>query len=225
MTIVGIHQPMYLPYLGVFNKMKSVDVFVFLDDAEYSSGYYYNRNRIKGPNGELMLTVPVMKKKGIRLNEIKIAQNIRWQEKHMKSLITCYEKSDYFKDYKDFFEEVYNTKWEKLHELNMKTMLYIIERLDIEIPTYFSSELLKDYRSSGTQRLVDICIKLDADVYLSGIGGRDYLETGLFDENDVRIEYQNYSPREYKQLYPPFIPNLSIIDLLFNVDNKAKDMI
>lgn len=225
MTIVGIHQPMYLPYLGIFNKMKSVDVFVFLDDVEYSSGYYYNRNRIKCPNGELMLTVPVMKKNGIRLNEIKIAQNIRWQEKHMKSLITCYEKSDHFKDYKNFFEEVYNAKWEKLHELNMKTMLYIIEQLGIEIPIYFSSELLKDYQSSGTQRLVDICIKLDADVYLSGIGGRDYLETGLFNQNDVKIEYQNYNPREYKQLYPPFIPYLSIIDLLFNVGNKAKDMI
>lgn len=217
---------MYLPYSGIFNKMKSVDVFVFLDDAEYSSGYYYNRNRVKCPNGEIMLTVPVMKKKGIRLNEIKIAQNIHWQEKHLKSLISCYEKSDHFKDYKDFFEEIYNTKWEKLHDLNMKMMMYLMEQLDVDITFYFSSELLKNHPTTqGTQRLIEICKEVDADVYLSGISGKDYLDKKLFEKNNIELEFQDYVPKKYKQLYGDFIPNLSAVDLLFNLGERARNFI
>jgi len=223
--IVTIHQPMYLPYPGIFNKMKTADIFVFFDDAEYSSGYYYNRNRIKGPNGEIMLTVPVMKKKGIKLNEIEIAQNIHWQEKHLKSLISCYEKSEHFKDYQGFFEEIYSKKWSKLHDLNMKTTLYLMENLDIDVPFYFSSKLLKEGNLLGTKRLVEICKSLDAKTYLSGISGRDYLEIELFKENSIIVEYQNHTTKEYKQLYPPFISNLSIIDLLFNMGEKAADFI
>ena len=219
---------MYLPYAGVFNKMKNMDIFVFLDDAQYSDGYYYNRNRIKTPRGALMLTVPINKLSGEKLNEIKIENNIFWQKKHMKSLVVSYEKSDHFNDYRKFFEEVYNanTKWEKLHDLNVKTMLYLMEQLDIDTPFYFSSELLKNHPPmKGTQRIVEICKELDAELYLSGISGRDYLDKTLFEESNIKLGFQKYIPREYKQLYGDFIPNLSIVDLLFNLGDKARNFI
>jgi hypothetical protein len=228
MTKIAIHQPMYLPYPGVFNKMKNVDAFVFLDDAKYSDGYYYNRNRIKTPRGALMLTVPIKKSSGEKLNEIKIENNIFWQKKHMKSLVVYYEKSDHFKDYRDFFEKVYNinTKWKKLHDLNMRTMQYLMEQLDIDTPFYFSSELLKNRPfMKGTQRLVELCKELDAEIYLSGISGRNYLDKRLFEENNIKLDFQNYVPKEYKQLYGDFISNLSIVDLLFNLEKKARDFI
>lgn len=225
MTTVTIHQPMYLPYQGIFNKMKNADIFVFLDDAEYSSGYYFNRNRIKGPNGEIMLTVPVMKKKGIKLNEIEIAQNIHWQEKHWKSLVTNYEKSGHFKDYSDFFEGVYSKKWKKLHDINTVSTKYLMEQLDIDVPYYFSSDLQKDVNLSGTERLVDLCKRLNAKTYLSGISGKDYLETGLFEKESIQVEFQDYKPVEYAQLFPSFIPNLSTVDLLFNMGEEAKNYI
>lgn len=219
---------MYLPYPGVFNKMKNVDVFVFLDDAQYSEGYYYNRNRIKTPNNALMLTVPIKKSSGQKLNEIKIENNIFWQKKHIKTLVVYYEKSDHFKEYKDFFEAVYNAnmKWEKLHDLNMKTLLYLMEQLDIDTPFYFSSELLKSHPpKKGTERLIEICKELDAKIYLSGISGRDYLDKTLFEEKNIKLEFQNYVPKEYKQLYSDFIPNLSVIDLLFNLGDKARNFV
>lgn len=228
MTKIAIHQPMYLPYPGVFNKIKNMDIFVFLDDAQYSDGYYYNRNRIKTPKGALMLTVPVKKSSGEKLNEIKIENNIFWQKKHMKSLVAYYEKSDHFNDYRDFFEEVYNTntKWEKLHDLNMKIMVCLMEQLDIDTQFYFSSVLLKNYPPmKGTQRLVEICKELDAELYLSGISGRDYLDKRFFEENNIKLEFQNYIPKEYKQMYGDFIPNLSVIDLLFNLGDKARNFI
>lgn len=224
MIKVAIHQPMYLPYPGVFNKIKNVDVFVFLDDAQYSNQYYYNRNRIKTPRGEQMLTVPVKKSFGQKLNEVQIENNILWQKKHMKALIANYSRAEHFKDHKDFFEEIYSMKWEKLHDLNMKTMTYLLEQLEITTPYHLSSQLLKK-ELKGTERLVEICRKLDADVYLSGISGKDYLDLKLFEDAGIKVEFQNYKPREYKQLFGEFIPNLSIVDMLFNIGDEAKKYI
>jgi hypothetical protein len=212
---------MYLPYPGIFNKIKRVDIFVFLDDADYSNQYYYNRNRIKTPIGDQMLTVPVKKSFGQKLNEIKIENNILWQKKHMKTLITNYNKADYFKTYKDFFEEIYNIKWDKLHDLNMYTIIYLLEHLNITTPFYFSSEMPRSKKMKGTERLVEICRELNADVYLSGISGIDYLDLKLFEDSGIKVEYQNYEPKKYKQLYGEFIPNLSIVDMLFNLGSEA----
>ncbi|KAF5413912.1 MAG: hypothetical protein C5S48_10110 [Candidatus Methanogaster sp.] len=221
--ILAIHQPMYLPYPGIFNKMKSVDTFVFLNDVQYSDGYYYNRNRIKTQRGALMLTVPLLKSLGQKLNEIRIATDIKWQKKHLKSIYANYSNAEYFSSYIDFFEEIYNMHWEKLHNLNMKTMLHIMRTLDINTQFYFSSELKCE--STGTQRIINICNALDADVYLSGTSGKDYVDQKLFKESNIKLEFQRYAPKEYKQLWGDFIPNLSIIDLLFNIGGKAKEFI
>ena len=112
---------------------------------------------------------------------------------------------------------------EKLHNLNMKTMLYIMEALDINTQFYLSSELTCE--TTGTQRIIDICKTLDADTYLSGISGKDYLDQRLFESNNIELEYQKYVPKEYTQLWGDFIPNLSVIDLLFNLGDKAKEFV
>lgn len=226
MTTISIHQPMYLPYQGYFNKMKNVDIFVIGDDVHYSKNYYYNRNRIKTPDGVLMLTIPLINKHGKRLNEVLIDNNSNWQKKHLNPLKNYYKKAIYFKNYIDFFEDIYSTRYETLQDLNMKTLFYLMEQLNINIPIHFTSELLKDYVSTGkTQRIIDICKKLDADVYLSGIGGKNYLDENLFKENDISLVYQNFVPREYKQLWGQFVPNLSIIDILFNEGENAQNWI
>ena len=101
-----------------------------------------------------------------------------------------------------------------------------MKQLDIDTPFYFSSELLKNHPvMKGTQRLVEICKELDAEIYLSGISGRDYLGKTLFEKNNIKLEFQNYIPKKYKQLYGDFIPNLSVIDMLFNVGDEAKKLI
>lgn len=222
MIKISIHQPMYLPYIGVFNKIKSVDMFVFLDDAQYSNQYYYNRNRIKTPNGVQMLTVPVKKTFGQKLNEVLIENNILWQKKHIKALNTNYNKAEHFKDYKDFFTDVYSTEWARLHDLNMKLLTYLLEQLEINTPFYFSSEILRGNELRGSERLVEICKNLEADIYLSGISGKEYLDLKIFEDAGIKVEFQDYKQREYMQLYGNFIPNLSIVDLLFNTGRNAK---
>lgn len=225
MIKVSIHQPMYLPYTGVFDKIKTSDIFVFLDDVQYSNQYYYNRNRIKSSSGEQMLTVPVKRSFGQKLNEVKIENNILWQKKHMKALIANYNKSGYFKDHKDFFEDIYSIKWEKLHDLNMHTIEYLLGEFEIDTPFRFSSDLLRNNELNGTGKLVEICMEVGADVYLSGASGKDYLDITLFENAGINVEFQDYEQKEYKQLYSEFIPNLSAVDMLFNLGAGAKSYI
>ncbi|MCX9010310.1 MAG: WbqC family protein [Candidatus Methanoperedens sp.] len=215
---------MYLPYPGIFNKMKNADLFVFLDDAQYTNTYFYNRNKIKTPRGELLLTVPIINSFGQKLNEVKIENNIQWSRKHLKSLYACYSKSKYFVNYIDFFHNIYAMKWELLHDLNLEILIQIMKLLDIETPLYYSSKLNLS-KTAKTQRLIDICETLGADIYLSGPSGKDYLDKNLFEKHGIKLEFQNYYPKEYPQLWGSYIPNLSIIDMLFNVGDNTKELL
>jgi len=84
MTVISIHQPGYLPWLGFFKKILSSDVFVFLDDVQYKKHEFQNRNKIRTSNGSIMLTVPIMGKFGTTLNQIKIKNSSNWSEKQKK---------------------------------------------------------------------------------------------------------------------------------------------
>jgi len=117
---------------------------------------------------------------------------------------------------------VYHVKWDRLHDLNMNTITYLLEHLNITTPFYFSSEMIESKEMKGTERLVKICKELNADVYLSGISGIDYLDLKLFEDTGIEVEFQNYEPKKYKQLYGEYIPNLSIVDMLFNLGSEAK---
>lgn len=214
---------MYLPYLGIFNKIKNSDVFVILDDALYSKGYYYNRNRIKTPNGEYMITIPLLKQSNCKLNNVKIANESSWGQKHFKTLEANYNKSDFFAEHIEFFEELYTRDWKYLHDINIEIFTYLLEQLDINVPYYYSSQI--KIETSGSQRLIDICSYFDADTYLSGIGGKNYIDEELFECNNIQLEYQNYTPVKYKQLWGSFIPNLSAIDALFNLGKNINDVI
>jgi len=219
---VTIHQPMYFPYPGIYEKIKKSDHFIFLDDAVYSNDYFFNRNKIKNQNGPLMLTVPLLNSFGKKLNDINIDNHSQWQKKHYKSITFNYSKSYYFEDYIDYFQNVYTKQWDKLNDLNIKTMLYIMDQLEIETPFSFSSDLMANKDLTSTERIVYICEKMGAETYLSGISGKDYLDIDLFKEKEIKVEFQNYQPKEYNQLYGNFIPNLSILDLLFNTGHDAK---
>jgi hypothetical protein len=217
---------MYLPYTGLFNKIKNADIFVIGDDAQYSKGYFYNRNRIKTPNGELMLTVPLKNAFEQKLNEVEIDNSKNWSKKHLQSFHSFYKKSSHFDNYIDFFEQVYNAKWKTLYELNLKTLFYFMDQLDLDVPIYYTSSLIKDYVfTSKTQKIIDICRELNASVYLSGVSGQDYIEPKIFEDNKIKLEFQNYVPGEYRQLWGSFIPNLSIVDLLFNLGEEARNII
>lgn len=209
--------------MGFFKKIQSVDIFVFLDDAQFEKNDWDNRNKIKTLNGDMWLTVPILHKFGQKLNQVKIANNENWAEKHKKSIKMNYEKSDFFKDYWEDIDKILTKKWENLIDLNYDLINYFLIKLGITTKIVKSSEL--NIKKTGSERLLDICKKLSTNTYLSGELGKNYLNEEIFAEAKINIKYEKFQHPNYKQLGETFQPNMSIMDLLFNEGSKSKKIL
>ena len=212
-TVVAIHQPNYLPWIGYFHKLYRSDVFVFLDDVEYSSSSWINRNRIKTPDGWTWLTVPVHGSDE-PIADVEIADDA-WRETHRKSLQQNYGKAECFDEFVGIFEETYDRSWRSLCELNVFLVRTIADRLGLECRFVRSSAL--DVDAAKSERIVRLCEEVGADRYLSGEGARSYNDREQFEAADVALEYQPFDHPRYEQRFDDFVPNLSIVDVLMNV--------
>lgn len=223
--VLSVHQPQYIPWLGYFDKIDKSDCFVFLDNVQYKVREYQNRNKIRIKDGWIWLTIPVTSK-GMgrqKISEIKIDNESEWQKKHLRSFESWYGQAKFFKKYHNFFENAYSIKWEKLMDLNIHIIKYLLKELKIETPLYYESRV--GTTSQGTDRIIEICTKLKGSTYLSGIGGKDYLEEEKFSQAGIKLEYQKFNHPTYNQLYTPtdnsFIPFMSVLDLLFNEGEES----
>lgn len=214
--ICAVHQPHYLPWIGYFDKIKKSDVFVFLDNVQYKKREFQNRNKIRTASGSIWLTVPVKTKDKYlqRLSDVEINNDDDWPAEHWKSIQCNYARAPYFKQYRDIFEDVYRRKWERLIDINMHLIRIFNDLYSIRTPVRLESELGVD--TTSTQRIIDICRKLNADTYLSGTGGRDYMDESLFSTNALTLVYQEFKHPVYPQVHDGFEPFMSVLDHLFN---------
>ena len=176
---VAIHQPEHFPYLGFFQKMEKADLFVILDDVQFTKNNFQNRNRFLNKNRvEEWFTIELEPKPNKKLiKDIKVSENTKWRKKILSKLKT---------NFKGNFDEIYNE--EKLIDINLKSIEYCRKHLNISTPLKFSSQLNINTKSS--QRLADICDYFKANEYISGIGGKEYLDESLF---NCKINY--FTPR------------------------------
>ena len=128
MTIVSIHQPTYLPWLGFFNKIISSEKFVFLDDVQYEKNGYQNRNKIRTHEGDIWLTVPVKTKSTTLLKNVEIDYSFDWIKKHTKSIELNYSKTRFFNNYWDELKKIYNKKHYNLITLNIDIINFLINK-------------------------------------------------------------------------------------------------
>ena len=220
---VAVHQPQYMPWMGYFDKMDQADTFVILDDVQFKKNEWQNRNKIRTLKDWQWLTVPVEYSFGQKIREIKIDNKNNWRTKHLKSIKLNYSRAAFFDEYIGLFEGVLAQEWPELTELNIAIIKLLKNCLGIDTELLINSEM--DIRSTRTQRLIDICKKLEADTYISGLGGKDYLEADLFEQNGINLEYQEYKHPVYKQVYKGFSPYMSIVDLLFCAGKDSLDKV
>jgi len=223
MTVACIHQPQYIPYLGFFHKLAQSDIYVIHDDIAAIKADFTNRNRIRTPQGWIWLTIPVVRKEGVAINQIKLNNTLSWRKKHWQLLTNMYGRSRFFKDYADFFEDTYNKEWEFLADFDIHLLRYISNQLDISTEFVPVDSLSVD--GKGDDKLISICRSVGADTYLSGIGGKDYIEERKFEEANIKLMYQEFTHPVYEQRFEPFEPNLSVVDLLFNNGTNSLDII
>jgi len=227
--ILSVHQPQYIPWLGYFHKIAKSDCFVFLDQVQYKGREFQNRNKIRTKEGWIWLSVPVLCKGLSRQSifDVLIDNGFPWARKHLMSLKSCYARAEFFDAHFPFFEQAYAQSWEKLKDLNIHISNYILKQLSITTPIHFESEW--DIDRKGTDRIIEICKKMNTDTYLSGIGGKAYLEEEKFAKVGIKLIYQDFPHPVYRQQFclddEDFIPYMSVLDLLFNEGLRSREIL
>lgn len=219
---VAISQSNYIPWKGYFDLINSVDEFILYDDMQYTKRDWRNRNLIKSPSGLIWLTIPVQVK-GKYLQKIKdtIVIDRQWAQDHWRSIVHNYSKANWFAAYKEPFEELYRGMEESfLSRINYRFISAICQVLSINTKLSWSMDY--ELVEGKTERLVDLCRQAGATEYLSGPAAKSYMDEELFSQVGLAVRYMDYSGYpEYQQLYPPFAPSVSILDLIFNEGPNA----
>jgi hypothetical protein len=223
---IAIHQPNFLPWIGYFHKISCVDKFVFFDDVVLSRGKSFtSRTKIIIAGHEKWMTIPIIDKSGnILIKDVKVCNGENWKNKHLKTLELNYRKTVGFEMFFEIIEKTYSKSSEFLIDYNIPLITGICEKLGIKTKFICSSELNSDEKSVGLQRIIEINKLLNADTYLSGAGkgSKRYIDENNFKDNKIGLEWQEYETTEYKQIgTESFVPNLSIIDLVFNEGTKS----
>jgi len=222
---VAIMQPSYLPYLGYFDLIKRSDVFVVYDDVQYTKNDWRNRNRIKTPQGEMWLTIPLENTCKRRLNAVWLPEKDQWREKHIKALCMNYARAKRFDGYMDLVEVWIRNGYCRLSDY--------CHHIAVQAATIFGIDAKYEHSSNlgfteltKTDRLVAICKSLGADEYLSPNGSKPYLEPRKFEDAGIRLIWQDYEPKVYAQQWGgPFVERLSFVDLLLNHGEEANGFI
>tara|TARA_B100000212_G_scaffold342023_1_gene327219 strand:+ start:10272 stop:10955 length:684 start_codon:yes stop_codon:yes gene_type:complete len=223
---ISIHQPQYIPWLPYFLKIANSDSFIFLDSVDFQKNGVQNRNEIKTAQGRHWLTIPVSQNLGQKIKDTQINNNLNWKKKHWQSLKNCYGKSEFFSNYEPYLESFYKKDWKNLCDLNIELTRIMMGWLDIDVPTYKSSDIQSI--GSGSDLILELCKNKGATKYISGMGGKNYLNIQAFESAGIEIHFmESELPISYPQLFPKidFLNDLSAIDIIFNCGSEWKEKV
>jgi hypothetical protein len=222
--IVTMHQPNYLPWIGLFSKIHLADCFIISDS--YQCADITRRNKIRTNAGSGYLTIPIGKKfYKSRICDVLLPDEITWQDLHWQQIYQNYAHTKYFGDYGDFFKTLYKKDYKYLWQINIEIILFLLRCFDINVEILKTTDLNLDPQLEGTDLILAELKSVGGQIYLSGPSGSNYLEFKKFPNNDVDLKFFRFEHPVYKQRYPGFIPNLSAIDLLFNMGTMSGEII
>ncbi|NKD55219.1 MULTISPECIES: WbqC family protein [unclassified Haematospirillum] len=217
-------QSSFIPWRGYFDIIASVDLFVFLDDVQYTVRDWRSRNKIKTSKGAEWLTVPVVHEKQTqRICDTRIQNAVAWQKKHRGTWSFSYRSAPYFDAAMDVLSGFDDVRHTTISQLNIYLIRRICAYLDIKTPMILSSEL--SLQGTKTGRLVDMIKKLGATIYLSGPSADAYLDKGAFRDHGIQLEYKSYDYDPYPQLWGDFIGGVTVLDLIANCGHQAKHLV
>jgi len=217
-----ISQPMFFPWIGFFEQIKSCDSYVHYNDVQYSKGGFTNRVQVKSPQGSKWMTVPL---KGVHLgqaiNEVEINNDKDWRVSHLGLLKSCYATAPYYSEMLALVKTLYEQDWELIDDLAQSTLIKICEYFGLLADKEFINIQDLSILGSNSTRVLDTVLKLKADTYITGHGAIRYLNHDIFEEAGVRVEYMDYQKKRYAQLNGDFNPYVSILDLIANVGKEG----
>ena len=216
MTVVAIHQPNYLPWLGFFSKLRQADVFIFLDDAQYTKNSYINRTRVLCDGAAKWLTIPLRVPLGTPIHAAKPSA-ADWIDGHFDRMSNYYQKAPARREALSELTGVFAgiEASDSIANINMTLIRALASRLGIATQFRVASEFgLSDMRSND--RLIELVRSIDQEaVYLSGAGASSYQNPEWFEAAGVKIEFTRFNHPDYGQGGLPFVAGLSVVDAVF----------
>lgn len=224
--VITTHQPIFLPWPGLFYKALRADVLVLLDRVQFPTGRgWMHRNRVKSDQGVHWLRVPVWKTgRGLQeIKDVEICDETDWRSRHLRSVRELYAHAPYLSDHLSALGEIYARRHRSLLAFNLDLIRYLWGALRMSGTLRLQSEL--DVTGNGTDLLANVCQAMNAHTYLAPTVSEKYLERQKLRDRNIEVALVKFHPPVYPQLWGAFRYNLSTLDLLFNCGPKARDIV
>ncbi|PIX07001.1 MAG: hypothetical protein COZ76_05850 [Flavobacteriales bacterium CG_4_8_14_3_um_filter_35_10] len=225
--IVAIMQPYFFPYIGYFQLINAVDVFVIYDDVNYIKKGWINRNRFLVNGQAQLFTIPLIEaSQNKHIAEIELVGDLKWKGKLLKTIAFNYKKAPYFKDIYLLIESIVLFEEPNLSAYIHNSLIQICRYLDINTVIEPTSAKYQNGHLKAADKIMDICLQKKAQMYINPIGGAELYDKQVFMKNNIQLNFIQSEKIEYKQFNNEFVPWLSIIDLLmFNSKDEVRDLL
>ncbi len=219
MKTVAILQSNYIPWKGYFDLIHEVDLFVFHDDLQYTHSDWRNRNLIMTAQGPKWLTIPAGRSEKRLICEVEIKDQ-GWKGKHRRLIEQSYRGAPHFEEHRGLLDFLYDNEISNLSEYNQRAIRHVAELLGIDTELGDSRTIGAEGRK--TQRLISMLRRVGATRYISGPAGKDYIDEEMFVDAGIELVFKEY-PRypEYRQQFAPFAHRVTVLDLIFNLGDRA----
>jgi hypothetical protein len=219
-------QPYFMPYIGYFQLINSVDKFVIYDNIQYTKKGWINRNRILANGKDQLITLPI-KKDSDYLNVVERELSESWDKDKSKMLNVIkasYNKAPYFQETFELISKCLNNPEANLFRFIYDSIVLINDHLEIKTPIVISSTIDADHALKSQDKVLSLCKEQNADVYINSIGGVELYDKETFKQNNIKLNFIKSNPIQYKQFNNEFVSWLSIIDvMMFNSKEQIKE--
>ncbi|MPR36779.1 WbqC family protein [Salmonirosea aquatica] len=224
---VAIMQPYFLPYIGYFQLLNTVDKFVLYDDVNFINRGWVNRNSILLGGKPHLFTVPLDNASQNKLiHEVKMTGEASWRKKLIKTVQQAYQKAPYFPTVFPIFEEILHLEATDIADLVYRSLLILKGYMGIETELVRSSRIYENSSLKGQARILDICNKEGATQYINPIGGQELYGRAHFEAQGIQLNFIKSNPHPYPQFKNAFVPWLSILDvLMFNDMTNTQELL
>lgn len=223
---VVISQPMYFPWVGMLEQVRLANSFVFYDDVQFSKGSFVNRVQIKTAAGIKWLTVPIHGLSlGQRIQDVQIDARKNWRCQHLDILRQAYGAAPHFKDMLRLVKDAFDANPKSIGELSRLSIIILNDYFSLNYRGHFKDIQTLGVPGSGSDRVLQIVLRLGGDTYITGHGARNYLNHEAFERAGVNVRYMNYRCSPYQQLHGEFTPYVSALDLVANCGVKGEKLI
>jgi hypothetical protein len=225
--ILAVMQPYFLPYIGYFQLIKTVDRFVIYDDVNFINKGWINRNNLLNGSSAQLFTIPLKGASQNRLiREIEIADDNAWTKKLLRTIEQTYKKAPLFDQVYPLLNELINAPERHIGGLAVSSLKSVSAYLGITTPFVDSSVIYGNEELKAQERILDICRKENADHYINPIGGMEIYSRELFETAGVKLNFIKAKPIHYRQFKNEFVPHLSIVDvLMFNSPEEVNELL